>query len=347
MKVKKEFVILAALIVGLSAYLFTRQTDRTHYELPQLTPLSGNAITRIEIKGPDGTVELTKSDDTWSVGPKSLRGDRAKVSPMIDTISDLSLTALVSEAKDYPRYDLADDKKITVKAWAGSTVEREFDIGKSAPSFRHTFVRLAGDSNVYQANDNFRRKFEHSAEDLRDKVVLSFAASDAQEIKLSHGGESLLLVRKEVPLEESGETGQSEDKKDKNAATEPLKGKMAWLTPDGRPADADKIDQLLATLSQLACDKYIPDRTKAEFSDPIYTLEVKGQKTYTLTIFTKQNDSDTSYPATSSEVTEAFDLTEANAKRLMPAFEDIVKKPVGEEKSSAPDKPETSAPQSN
>lgn len=347
MKLKKEYIILVAVIVALSAYLLTRQTDRTHYELPQVASISGNAITRIEITGSDGTVNLTKADDTWSVGPKKYKADRAKISPMIDTLSDLSLTALVSEAKDYLRYDLADNNRILVKAWIGSTVEREFEIGKTAPSFRHTFVRLAGDPNVYQASDNFRSKFEYSAEDMRDKVVLSFAASDVSEIELSAGEESLSLVRKEVPLKESEETGQSDDQKGENSAAEPLKGKMSWLTAGGLPADSDKIDQLVATLSQLACDNFIPDKNKAEFSDPIYTLKVKGQKTVILEIFAKQNDSDTSYPATSSETAEAFDLTEANAKRLMPLFEDIVEKPAAEEKSSAPDKAETSDPQNN
>jgi hypothetical protein len=347
MKVKIEYVVLVAVIAGLSAYLLTRQSDRTHYELPQLAPIDTSAITRIEVAGPDGKFELTKADDTWSVGPQKYRADRTKVGPMIDTITGLVLTALVSESKDNHRYELDDEKKITVTAWGGEAAAREFDIGKAAPSFRHTFVRLAGDPNIYQASDNFRRKFEYSAEELRDKVILSFAASDVKEIKLSQGGETLTLLRKEVPLKESGETDQSEGPKGENSAAEPLKGKMSWLTDAGHPADSDKVDQLVAMLSQLSCDKYLPDKNKADFSEPIYTIEVKGQQTYRLAIFAKEKDSDTSHPAASSEAAEAFDLAEANAKRLMTAFGDIVGKPIGEEKSSAPDKSQTSAPQAN
>lgn len=344
MKVKIEYVVLVAVIAGLSAYLLTRQSDRTHYELPQLASIDTSAITRIEIAGPDGQVELTKADDSWSVGPQKYRADRAKVGPMIDTITGLNLTSLVSESKDNHRYELDDEKKIAVKAWGGAAVEREFDIGKEAPSFRHTFIRLAGDPNIYQASDNFRRKFEYSVEELRDKAILSFAASDVKEVKLSQGGETLSLLRKEVPLKQSGETDQSNDPKVENTEAEPLKGKMSWLTDAGQPADSDKVDQLVAMLSQLSCDKYIPDKNKADFFDPMYTIEVKGQQTYTLTIFAKEKDSDTFHPATSSEVSEAFELAEANAKRLMAAFEDIVGKPAGEEKSSGPD---TSDPRSN
>ena len=38
---------------------------------------------------------------------------------MLDVIEELTLTALVSESKNYVRYDLSHDEKITVKAWKG------------------------------------------------------------------------------------------------------------------------------------------------------------------------------------------------------------------------------------
>ena len=347
MKLKKEYIILTAVIVALSAYLLTRQTDRTHYELPKVDSVEGNEITRIELSGPDGTVNLTKADDTWSVGPKKYRADKAKISPMIDSISGLNLTALVSEAKDYTRYDLADENKILVKAWIGPDIKREFDVGKAAPSFRHTFVRLAGDPNVYQASDNFRSKFEFSAEDVRDKVILSFAASDVSEINLTSGKETLSLLRKEVPLEEPAEPGQDDVKRDDNKKAEaaPIKGKMSWLTSDGRSADAAKIDQLVSSLSQLSCDSYLSEKNKTEFTDPIYVLEVKGQQTYTLEIFDKENDSDMSFPATSSESEEPFSLAESNAKQLMPEFEDVIEKPVEEKKESSPEQKDSGTQQ--
>ena len=170
MKLKKEYVILAVVIVGLSIYLLTRQTDRTLYRLPQLPPVSAKSITRIDINGPEGMISLNRADDSWTIGEQKYPADRAKVSRMLDAISDLSLTAMMSESKDYVRYDLTDKNKISVKAWAGTTPERELDIGKVGPSFRHTFVKLAGDANVYQARNNFRTTFEQGVEDLRDKV---------------------------------------------------------------------------------------------------------------------------------------------------------------------------------
>jgi hypothetical protein len=330
MKLKKEYVILAVVIVGLSIYLLTRQTDRTLYRLPQLPPVSAKSITRIDINGPDGTISLNRTDDSWTIGEQKYPADRAKVSQMLDAISDLSLTAMMSESKDYIRYDLTDKHKISVKAWAGTTIERDFDVGKVGPSFRHTFVKLAGDAKVYQARNNFRATFEQGVEDLRDKVVLSFAASDIQEIRLTRGTEAMTLARHETPLEK--EAGEKEESDPAKEAAPPLKAKMVWQTSDGRTAASAKVDELLAAVSQLVCEKYITDHVAADYKDPIYTLELEGQKAHRLSIFAKQNETDKSYPAVSSDSAYPFFLSEWKAKQLMPAFGDLLEPPKKDQK---------------
>ncbi|MFZ0242194.1 MAG: DUF4340 domain-containing protein [Desulfobacterales bacterium] len=324
MKLKKEIIVLAVIICALSLYLFTRQTDRTLYDLPQLPPVPAKSITRIDITGPAGTLNLNRADDTWTIGEQKFPADRAKVSRMLDTIADLSLTSLASESKDYGRYDLTDDKKIEVKAWAGTKAEREFDIGKVGPSFRHTFVKLVGNANVYQARDSFRDTFAQDMEDLRDTSVFSFAASDVQRIELTQAGQSLTLVRQEAPLDEKTGDGKQDAGASGDAAA-PLKAKMVWQTSDGRSADPAKIDQVLAAVSQLAAEKYISDRVSTDFKDPIYTLELAGQKPHRLEIFAKKNDADSSYPAVSSDSPYPFLLADWKARQLMPAFEELVK----------------------
>lgn len=330
MKLKKEIVILVVVIVGLSIYLLTRQTDRTLYRLPQLPPVSAKSITRIDINGPEGMISLNRADDSWTIGEQKYPADRAKVSRMLDAISDLSLTAMTSESKDYVRYDLTDKNKISVKAWAGTTPERELDIGKVGPSFRHTFVKLAGDANVYQARNNLRTTFEQGVEDLRDKSVLSFAASDIQEIRLTKGTEAMTLVRHEAPLAE--ETREKKESDTAKEAPPPLKAIMVWQANDGRTAASAKVDELLAAVSQLACEKYITDHVTADYKDPIYTLELEGQKAHRLSIFAKQNETDTSYPAVSSDSPYPFFLADWKAKQLMPAFGDLLETPKKDQK---------------
>ena len=60
---------------------------------------------------------------------------------MLSAIENLTLTALVSESKNYNLYDLNEEKRINVKAWQGENLKRDVDLGKTASSFRHTFVK--------------------------------------------------------------------------------------------------------------------------------------------------------------------------------------------------------------
>ena len=73
---------------------------------------------------------------------------------VLDGIEQFSLAALVSESKSYNRYELDDQNKIQIKAWQGETLKRDFLVGKTASGSRHTFVRLARDDRVYQAQEN-------------------------------------------------------------------------------------------------------------------------------------------------------------------------------------------------
>ena len=103
----------------------------------------------------------------------------------------------------------------------------QFDVGKAAPSFRHTFVKIAGDDRVFHASDNFRFRFESGLDELRDKTVLSFNRQDLQEIRIAQGTASVTLTRTPPPAE-----------------TPPAgpPAPAAWQLADGRPADGAAVD---------------------------------------------------------------------------------------------------------
>ncbi|MBW2337030.1 MAG: hypothetical protein JRF47_09785, partial [Deltaproteobacteria bacterium] len=49
MKVKKEYIILALVIIALSAYLVMRSSDRTQYQLPDILQAAAKEISRLQI----------------------------------------------------------------------------------------------------------------------------------------------------------------------------------------------------------------------------------------------------------------------------------------------------------
>jgi len=196
MKLKKEFFILVIIIVVLAGYLILKNRDHTQYQLPNLAKIEKNKISKLELAQAGKDIVLNKKDNVWYIAPHEYPADSEKINPMLAALEGLKVTALVSESKNYLRYDLSQEKKITVKAWTGQTPSREVAVGKSAATFQHTYVKLPKDSNVYHARGNFRSKFDQSVDSLRDKLVLSVNAGDLHEIRIIAEGQTTVIHKR-------------------------------------------------------------------------------------------------------------------------------------------------------
>jgi hypothetical protein len=317
MKIKKEYIILLAVILALSLYLSLRKLDRLGYELPRLPVVAKTDITKIEIAKKGAAVELNKQNGGWNIGTQGYPADEDKVTNMLGIIENFALTAMVSESRDYSRYQLDDENKITVKAWSGERIRRDFDIGKPAPSYRHTFVRLKGNDCVYHARENLRHAFDLSVEDLRDKQVLAFDTADIQEIQLVKNGRSLVCTRSATPSAADRESAV------KNSLP---KEEAVWENAEGGRCDEAKLNRLIATLSKLRCERYINVLNTEDLYDPIYRIELKGTKGYHLSFFAKTESDQKGYPAVSSENNYPFLLSERITQSLMKDPQEILEK---------------------
>ena len=318
MKVKKEYFILAGVMVALILYLVLHRSDRTHYKLPDITGVSGKQISKLEIVKADKTLVLNKKNNTWYIDPKGYPADSDKVKNMIDVIEKLTLTALVSESKNYVRYDLTDDKKLTVKAWNGKTLSREFDIGKAANTYQHTFVRLATDSNVYHARGDFRRKFNQTVDDLRDKTVLSYTQKDIRELTLTKDKKTITLTQNQI----SEQKGKKKDKPD--TTSEKPETTIVWQDADGKKVDKERINSLLSFLNRLQCETYITDEKKDDLKNPTYAVVVKGDKEYSLSVFAKKEKDAKTYPAISSENEYPFLLSNSQVDTIKTKIHELL-----------------------
>lgn len=340
MRVKKEYIILAVVIIALAAYLILRKTDRTLYQLPVIAKVASQSISKIQITKGGNTITLNKKDDQWYLAPEGYAADGNKVKGMLDVLSKLSLSALVSQTKDYIRYELDDAKKITVKAWQADKLVRNFDIGKTAASFRHTFVKLADDDRVFQARESFRSRFNESKADLRDRTVLAFKPSDINAIEIVKNKKSSRFVRKPQPAKE-----KTPAKKDTSKTASPQPVPTSWQANDGRRADPAAVQRLLAQLSNLKCEKFIEHRQKTQFADPIYTLHLNSTgHNYVLSVFAKSKKKDATHPAISSASAYPFLLSDSQTERILKLSAQLVKTQHAGQKKAVPAKP-SSKPQ--
>ncbi len=333
-RMKKEYIILLAIIAALSVYLIVRNPDRTHYQLPQLPKMVKTEISKIEISSQDTTISLNKKDNKWHLEPEGYLADKTRVENMLDIIEKLTVTTLVSESKNYSRYNLDDSNKIAVKAWAGDRLRRHFEVGKAATSYRHTFVKLAGDDSVYHGRGNFRDRFDQTVDELRDNTVLSFDQAEIQEIHITRGEQEMAFVRTEAPVELSAD---EETDAESPPSTE---AQMVWQTPDGKEGDETLLGRLLAALSNLKCEKYIDDFKKEDFSNPICIIQLRGAEEYTVSIFAKVDEDAKDYPAISSGNQYPFLLPQWQADNLMKEPAEMLRKELpSTELSLAPSSP--------
>jgi hypothetical protein len=302
MKTKKEYMILMVIIIAGWSYLFFHKGDRTEYELPVIPKIDINTVTDLEISANGKRIALSKQGEKWLIAPKSYPADGAKIKSMLFEIEDIEITDLVSESKAYARYQLDDENKITIKAWAKDKPLREFDVGKEAATFQHTFFRLPGNSNVYHARGDFRRKFDLGATELRDREVLAFDPDTLKSIRLTAGSDSLEMIRIGTPPGDKQEATKEGD-----MPTGP--SKTAWFSAEGQEVDGKALDSFLASINNLMCENYLEGMQKNQFESPIFDISLEGKQMHTLSIFKKVVEEDTKVPAISSLNAYPFTLS--------------------------------------
>ncbi len=319
-KIKTENIVLISVIIILLAFLIFRSSNRVHYNLPEIKPINKQDISKIEIKKSDQSLTLIKKNSKWIIDPQAYPCDNNKINDMIDNISNLTLTALVSESKDYNRYGLDNEKKIVVKVFnIKNQLLRDFEIGKEASTFRHTFVKIPNDIKVYQASDSFRNNFDQKIDALRDKLVMQFDKNEITEIEIIKDKKKLHFTKNIKPVEIK--TEKKDDEKSYKKAQE-----QEWLTHNKRKGNSNEIDSIFVELTKLNCTKYIENKTKQDYTDPIYTITLKGNKIYSISIFEKIEEKNSNeYPAITSESPYPFILSSYTADNIMKKPEDLIK----------------------
>lgn len=313
MSIKKEYIALIVIILGLLIYILSKNTDRTHYDLPVLAAIEKADISKIVVSRASGEMTVERRDDRWLIQPQGFPADQAQIDRMLDAVSGIVLTSLVSESGNYPQYDLSDDKKITLEIAAGDKAGLKIDIGKPASTHRHTFVRLDNDSKVYQARNNIRQPFDIEVAALRDKNVSTFDREMVSAVSVRSAEGTLALSKPQLPP-----VDLTTDSTDTAAAPPPM-----WQTADGRAADEAMVDGVLAALSNLRCDGYLVGTTKDDYTAPIFSITVDGATPVTLDIFAQQADK--KYPAVSSRNDYPFLLAEWTVKRIMKTPKELMK----------------------
>ena len=292
-RLKITYIILVSLIILLSLYLFLRQRDGINYAIPKLS--NSVDVDEIQIERSGKSIKIIYFGATWQIMPEGYRADPDSMDRLLEVITDLELSELVSVTGNYNRYNLDNPNLIRVSALKGGKITREFDLGKLSPTYDHTFIKLAGDDRVFQTPGDLIRLFSRAKEDFRDKTVLSFSKDTISRMEARSQSGAITLVKK--------------------AGEDPSSTGVEWQTNDGDAREAGPIESMLTTLSNLKA--YSFDADAMAQGNPIFELTLVGGKTYTFTVFERQ---DNYYPARTSQSQYPFTLFYAITENIMGVF---------------------------
>ncbi len=315
MKIKKEYFILGIIILALVAYIEFEQKGKINYALPEFEDCKKDDISKMVIEQGKSIIHVVKEDNKWFIKPYNYKADELKIEEMIKSCSALKLTSMVSESKNYSLYDLDSEKRIRVTVFKGSEVIRQFDIGKTPSSYRHTFIKLPDDDRVYHATNDIRQYFNNVVSEARDKAVLKFDTNEIKKVRLFDGAKSMTLVVSFLPVADKTGGNETDEKKKAMAGT-------VWKTENGEDVKIATMVNLIQTLSNLSCENYVGDEIKLDSGKISYKVTLTGAKDYSISIFEKAEEK---YSATSSENKYPFFLSEYIAKKIMVSLDDLKK----------------------
>ncbi len=303
---KKQYPILILIIAALAAYLVFNPENRVNYTLPELPVIKKDVITGIELTGSRDPVQFSRHSGSWVMTEEKYAADEAKIDKMLDVIRNLDTTALVSETKDSNRYHLDEKQRIHVTARSGTGVEREFFIGKNAPTGSHTFISLADEPAVFHARGSFRSHFDKPVSEYRDKTVLKVDESGIKEMTIEKDGRIITLTQKEAEPEASAESQPEES---------------SWTAADGTEPDPEFVDSIASLLSLVKCDRFFSADKKVAAMDepPLFTVTVNQDTS--LTVYPEE---ESLYPATSSQSRDAFFLSRRDAENFISDIDKIL-----------------------
>jgi hypothetical protein len=328
MKLKKEYILLTLVVVALVLYLSLRSANHDEEDLPQPAKIETAKINRLVVTDKENPpLELVKKDEKWFIEPQGYAADGIKVKNMVNAVAELALTALVSESKNYDRYELTPKTRLNVQAFGdGGTRLRTFDIGKSAPTQQHTFTLLDGDPRIYHARGQLRTTFDQNVEALRDKTVFDVDTESIVSLTIQKNGKRLAAAKVTPPKEAppASPTPGPEASKEATAtptpAATPVEPPAAkWQAEDGQALDKTDVERILGALARLQCDSYLDEPAKAKQTQgtALATLTFKNdQAEYSLSVFPKENETADKVPALASTTPYGFVLNEYRLKEI-------------------------------
>lgn len=183
MKTKRLVLIIANIfllaVVITQGFLLSRDSGK-NYRLKE-TP------DKIEITKAGETIKLAWDGENWVLGDKKYPTNDYAVDSLLSAIENIRCLEKVSSVNKVgalDKYELTDDKKITVTAINEGEIVRTVEIGKTASTVSQNFVIVDGSKDIYLATGGLRNVFSVDENNLRSDIVWEFDSSEISNVTI-------------------------------------------------------------------------------------------------------------------------------------------------------------------
>lgn len=275
---------------------------------PKLVDIPDKDVRSIDLKKKDGSVvTLDRQGGKWNItAPSQYKADADAVSSVLSSLSPVSADNVVEDkAGDLARYGLnTPSLSVTVHRTNGKSDEIQF--GDDVPAGSLVYARVNAGPKVYAVASSVKSSLDKSANDLRDKRLLTFDTNKLTRLELASAKSDI----------EFGKNGQNE-----------------WqiIKPQPYRADSFQVEELVRKLGDAKMDLSgsAQNATKAAAAfakdSPVSTVKV-SDASGTQTLDVRKNKDD--YYAKSTLLSGVYKIPADTGKALDKSLDDFRNKKI-------------------
>jgi hypothetical protein len=214
----------------------------------RLVEVDSARVDGIAVRGPSGVVRLERRGMEWFVvAPVNAKANSGAIAGALSQAKNLRVKTIVSARPEkHGLFQVDSASGTTVTLSEGGAVRSSFIVGKPDEGTTDTYARTAGSNEVALVAGSFGWTFNRPVRDWRDRTIFSLTRPELREVRFQYGDTTFALVLRD----------------------------SVWVV-DGKTANAQAVEGVLASLTSLQCDDFVdaPGSTKV-----IATVTISGQQ---------------------------------------------------------------------
>lgn len=196
------FGILLVLVV-LVEMVDIRKGSRTFKKV--LIEVNADEISGLELqpKAANGNIiKLIRENNTWQLESdgKKYNADQSVAGNLIDELNGLKPQSVAAKGKNrWKQYEVTDSLGTRVKLLNGADVVADLIVGKfsySEPNIMTSYLRLAGEDEVYSVSGMLGMSFNRNLNSFRDRSIIKSSSSDWNKLTFTYPADSSFVLEK-------------------------------------------------------------------------------------------------------------------------------------------------------